>query len=60
MINKAGSPAFRSTPVLTTNAGSFAIETGNDFDANTGFVFGYGATDGEGRLKSLVTVGLME
>ncbi|KAK5945341.1 hypothetical protein PMZ80_002545 [Knufia obscura] len=56
MINKAGSPAFRSTPALTTNAGSFAIETGNDFDANTGFVFGYGATDGEGRLKSLVTM----
>lgn len=56
MVNRAGRPAFASETALTANAGSFAVETGNDFDSDSSFVMGYGTVDEEGRLKPLVTV----
>lgn len=56
IVNKAGQPAFTSETVLTANPGSFAIETGNDFNSDSKFVIGYGAADDEGRLKPLATV----
>lgn len=56
MVNKAGNPAFRSKAAFAANPGSFAIETGNDFDDGANFVLGYGAADDEGKLKALVTV----
>ena len=58
MVNQSGQPRFRPTAALTASAGSFAIETGNDFDGDANLVFGYGATDDEGKLKLLATVSI--
>ena len=60
MLNKAGQPVFTPKTALTADAGSFAIESGNNLSEGEKFVFGYGAVDNEGVLRPLITVGLQD